>query len=84
MKNKILVELIVPELDEKFDLYIPINKKVGNIIVLLNRALKEISNGVYINSNKSCIYNQNTGEKYPMDILVRETNIRNAACLIIM
>ena len=43
-----------------------------------------MSNGVYINSNKSCIYNQNTGEKYPMDVLVRETNIRNAACLIIM
>lgn len=84
MKNKVLVELIVPELDEKFDLYIPINKKVGNIIVLLNRALKEMSNGVYINSNKSCIYSQSTGEKYPMDVLVRETNIRNASCLIIM
>ena len=33
MKNKVLIELIVPEIDEKYNLYIPINKRIGNIIV---------------------------------------------------
>lgn len=84
MKNKFLIELIVPQLDEKFDVYIPVNKKVGNIIVLLNKILKEVSNGIYINSNKCSIYNKTTGEKYEMDVLVRETSIRNASCLIII
>jgi len=84
MKNKILIELIVPEIDEKYDLYIPINKKVGNIVVLLNRALKEMTNGVYVASNTSCIYNSVTGEKYHMDVLVRETDIRNGSILVIL
>lgn len=84
MKNKVLIELIVPEIDEKYDLYIPINKKVGNIIVLLNKALKEMTNGVYIASNVNCIYNSVTGEKYHMDTLVRETNIRNGSILVIL
>ncbi len=84
MKNKVLIELIVPDLDEKYDLYIPINKKVGNILVLLNKALKEMSNGVYINTNKSSIYNKITGEKYKMNVLIRETDIRNGTCLIIL
>ena len=84
LKNKILVELIVPDLDEKYDLYIPVNKKVGNIINLLNKALKELSRGVYLSSKDICIYNRNTGEKYPIDILVRETDIRNGASLVII
>ena len=28
MKNKVLIELVVPILEEKFDVYIPINKKI--------------------------------------------------------
>jgi hypothetical protein len=39
MENKILIELIVPELEEKFDIFIPITKRVGNIIALLAKAL---------------------------------------------
>ena len=84
MKNKVLIELIVPEIDEKYDLYIPINKKVGNIIVLLNKVLKDMTNGVYIASNANSIYNSITGEKYHMDVLVRETNIRNGSILVIL
>ena len=44
MKNKVLVELIVPQIDEKYNVYIPINKKIGNVIVLLNKAISELTN----------------------------------------
>lgn len=47
MKNKILVEVVVPDIDEVYNIYIPINKKIGNIIVLLNKAIKELTNGIY-------------------------------------
>lgn len=84
MKNKILIELIVPEIDEKYNLYIPINKKVGNIIVLLNRAVKEFSNGNYQGTNNTGIYNVETGEKYSINVLVRETNIRNGTSIVLI
>lgn len=84
MKNKVLVEIVVPELDESYDVYIPVNKKVGNIIELVNKALKEVSNGTYINNNKKNIYNVLTGNSYDMDILVRNTDIRNGTILIIV
>ena len=47
MKNKVLIELIVPEIDEKFDLFIPVNKRIGNLIVLLNKSVSELTNGAY-------------------------------------
>ena len=45
--NKILIKLIVPELDKTYDLFIPISKKVGNIIKLVNKGLEELNNDVY-------------------------------------
>ena len=29
MKNKVLVKLIVPDIDETYDIFLPINKKIG-------------------------------------------------------
>ena len=51
MKNKILIELIVPEIDEKYNIYIPINKKVGNVIVLLEKAVKDNIDVILIDTN---------------------------------
>lgn len=84
MKNKILIELIVPEIDEKYNIYIPINKKVGNVIILLNKAVKELNNGTFDTTNKTCLYDRKTGEKYPINSLIRETNIRNGTSLILI
>ncbi len=34
MKNKILVEIIVPDIDQSYEVFIPINRKVGSVIEL--------------------------------------------------
>ena len=84
MKNKVLIELIVPEIDEKFDLFIPVNKRIGNLIVLLNKSVSELTNGAYIGTNKSLLYNKITGERYNINDLVRNTNIRQGTMLVLM
>lgn len=84
MKNKLLIELIVPDISEIYNVYIPINKKIGNIIELLNKALGEISESDYVGSNKTTLYNKATGEKYSINTLVRETNIRNGTSLVLL
>jgi len=84
MKNKVLIEIIVPELEQRYNIYIPINKKIGNLIVLLNKAVKELSNGVYEGTKKTALYNKTTGEKYSINVLIRETNIRNGSILVLI
>lgn len=84
INNKVLVKLIVPEIDKSFDVYLPINKKVGNIINLLNKSLAEISNNQIILSNNNKIYNVRTKELYQSDILLSNTNIRNGTNLVII
>lgn len=84
MKNKILIELIVPDINEVYNLYIPINRKIGNIIELLNKAINELSNNNYVGSKKTNLYSRLTGEKYSINSLVRETDIRNGSKLILL
>ena len=48
MKNKVLVCLSVPEIDQTYDLYLPVNKKIGNIINLLNKSISELTDGVLL------------------------------------
>ena len=82
MENKILIELIVPELDESYDMYIPVTKKIGNIIELLNKALEDMTNGIFIPTNRKFLYNRSTGVRYEVNVLVKKTDIRNGTRLV--
>ena len=82
MKNKVLVELVVPALDEVYSVYIPINKRVGNVIQLLNKSLFELTNGLYIGTNNNFLYDEQ-GERYDVNLLVRKTNIRNGSLIVL-
>lgn len=84
MKDKVLVKIIVPEIDTFFDAYIPITKKVGNVINLLNEYISNKIDSDYELSNNNKLYNAITNEKYYSDILVANTNIRNGSKLVII
>ena len=84
MKNKMLIELVVPIIEEKYDVYVPINKKIGNVIQLLAKAVNELSGGYYQYSEGNALYSGETGECYQMDVLVRNTDIRNGSKLVLM
>lgn len=84
INNKVYIQLIVPELDKVFDLYLPINKKIGNIINLLNKALYEMSSGELVLSNSNSLYNVTTKEKYSPDVLLAHSNIRNGTRLVLL
>lgn len=84
MNNKVLVELIVPVLEESYDVFIPINRKIGNIICLLSKIVSDMSGGYFSVSEKNALYSGDTGDVYPVDTLVFNTDIRNGSKLILM
>ena len=83
MKNKILVQLLVPDIEEKYDVFIPINKKIGNIILLLAKSVRELDDNEQI-KDTSCLYNRDTGVKYNPDLLIIDSDIRNGTTLVLM
>ena len=84
MNNKILVQILIPEIDEVYDLFIPINIRIGMVIKLLNESLVEVSNGLYVTKRNRKLYNVDGANPYPFNKLVRETNIRNGSKIVFM
>lgn len=84
MDNKFLVELYVPMLQCKYNVYIPVNRRVGNVIILLNKCLFELSNGEYRGSKKTCLYDRQNGQRFDTNLLIRETTIKNGSQIVIM
>lgn len=84
MKNKILVEINIPVIDETFDMYIPLNKNIANIIQLICKAINEINRIEELNFSSMSLYNDETALAYSPDIIIKESNIRNGTRLILM
>jgi hypothetical protein len=82
MDYKILIRLFVPEIDEIYELYIPINKYIGEISASLNKIVNELSK-VYPIKNGIRLCNRRTGEIYKNNMPIRQTDIRNGTELVL-
>ena len=84
MNNKILIELEIPLIEKKYDLFIPINKKIGTIKALTENALKELTDNAYIPRNDSNFYSKETGEIFDVNKTVRDTEVKNGSRIILI
>ena len=83
-KNKILIELEIPLIERKYDLFIPINKKVGTIKKLIEEALTELTDNAYIVSEDTNLYSKEDGSIYDVNKTVRDTDLKNGSRVILL
>ena len=60
MNNKILITVHVPLLDKKYDIFIPINKKIGTIKKYCIETINELSGNVIEDINALNLYDKNS------------------------
>ena len=82
--NKILVKLYVPTIEEKFDVWIPINKKIYKVINLLVKSVYEFSGGYYKPSKMPLLYDRVTGMQYDVNLNAKENKIKNGSGIILI
>lgn len=82
--DKILVKLYIPIIEEKFDMWIPVNKKIYNIIKLFIKVIKEKTGEDYNPKEMPMLYDKITGKEYDINSKVIETNIRNGSEIILI
>lgn len=84
MKNKILVEVVVPDIEESYNIFIPVNRKVGNVALLMSKAIQELTNSLYTENNTNALYDSESGQILSPDKLIRDTIIKNGSKIILM
>lgn len=82
MDYKVLVKLLVPEIEKSYEIYIPVNRTVGEVCLLINKLVNEDTSEIYPLREKVALCNRFTSEIYQMSSYIRDTNIRNGSQLI--
>ncbi len=82
--NKILVIVYVPLIELKYEIYIPINKKIGTVKDLIVKSINEMSDNS-LNTNRALkLYNNDTGDVLPNNIYVKDSNMVNGTTLVLI
>ena len=82
--DKVLIVVYVPFIEEKYELYIPINKKIGTIKNLIIKSINEMSDNILTNNQVLRLYSNDTGDVLPNNIFVKDCNIVNGTTLVLI
>lgn len=78
--NKINVDLIVPGVDEKFNVFIPVNKTIGEVIVILSNMVNEVTD-CFPYDKSLCLLDVYENKIYAYDIDVKLSGMKNGAVI---
>lgn len=79
-ENKINVDLIVPSIGKKYNLFIPNNKLVGEIVYILNKSIHELT-GYFPQNQNLVIYDVMENKIYDNNVEIINTEIKNGSIL---
>ena len=82
--NKLLVVVSVPLLEEEYDIYIPINKKIGTI---KNKIIEQIASITEVDISllkQLSLYDKYTTNILHNDMLVKQSEISNGSKILLM
>lgn len=79
--NKILINLYVPNLNQHYDLFIPVNEFIWKINKLVVKSISDLSDGKLLMNQNYVIINIETGKIYDNNDIVINTDIRNTTKL---
>lgn len=81
--NRLLISVEVPSIEKKFDLFIPINKKMGTIKKYVIKSIQELSDGL-LQDKMYFFFDIDTGTKYDNDVYVKDSGIKNESRIILI
>ena len=84
MTNKVLIKLIIPEIDETFDMFIPINELVWKIKALIIKSVTDLTGVVLGDPNESVCINKDSAKIYGNNEIVFDTDVRNSSEIILL
>ena len=83
MENKVLIKLIMFDMNECFDIFIPVNEIIWKIKKLIIKSISDITNISLDINNEYILINKDNSKIYDNNEIVINTDIRNGTELIL-
>lgn len=84
MKNKVLIKLFIPEIDESFDIFVPVNELMWKIMKIILKSVNDLTSGVLDLNANYVLLNKDTSRIYGNNEILISTDIRNGTELLII
>lgn len=84
MKNKILVNIYIPALDEAYELYIPVNESVKKVLELISKLVEDYSDSDFDSNSPHILVDSDSCIAYKGVDIIRDTNIKNGKLLLLV
>ena len=84
MKNKVLVKIIIPELDDNYDVFLPVNEIIWKLKQLIVKSISDLSGGEIPLKIDYVLMNKDTGKVYDNNEILINTDIRNSTELLLI
>ena len=82
--NKILLEVCVPIIEKKYEIFVPVGKSVEKVTMIIIRSISEMNDGVFNNNSNLRLYSQKTGELIPLDTLIKNSGLVNGSKVLLV
>ncbi len=84
MKNKVLIKLIVPEIDFSFDLFVPTNEILWKVKKMIVKSINDLTGESLDLTKKYVLINKISSQIYSENTTIYNSDIRNASELILL
>lgn len=84
MNNKLMIFVEIPLIEQELNIMIPLNKKIGNIIVELVKYVNDNMANEELQGDNFSLFDKNTGKIIPNNNYVKNSNLYNGQVLILM
>lgn len=84
MNHKVLVEIYVPACGESYDVFIPPESRMSEVVQLVAGALGDLSGGRYRGTADSVLCDRDSGMIYNMNMSIAELGIENGSRLMLL
>jgi len=82
--NKVLVEVCLPAANQSFDVFIPLDSRMSEVLTLVSALLSELSDGKYQATHDAVLCDAASGIIYNINMYVSELGIQNGSRLMLI
>ena len=83
MNFRVYIALDIPILDEKYELLVPIDRRIHDLIDILRENIKGLKEDYYKERIPN-IYNKSSGMLYDMNLIIKDSDIKTGTRLILL
>ena len=81
--NRVLIRVYAPLLEKKYDVWVPINKSIYEVIINLVKGINSINKIEYDMKEIPNLYDKESSEIYDINFKIIDTNIRNGSVILL-